>query len=68
MDMQYLCAAAGYADVVVTEKKMCELLTRANTRLPPAADVCRTLPEAAAAVAKRPAASPRNLEAATDSG
>lgn len=43
IDMQFLCLAAGYADIVVGERKMSELIGRANSRLPAAAFVCRTL-------------------------
>lgn len=46
IDMQYLCLAAGYADIVVGERKMSELIRRANARLPAAAFICTTLPSA----------------------
>jgi hypothetical protein len=46
IDMQYLCLAAGYAGIVVTERKMSDLIRRANARLPAGAFVCRTLPSA----------------------
>jgi hypothetical protein len=46
IDMHFLCLAAGYADIVVGERKMSELIRRANARLPAAATVCRTLASA----------------------
>lgn len=44
-DMHYLAPAAGYADVVVAEKKTAEYLRRAARRTPAGAHVCRTLSE-----------------------
>lgn len=46
IDMNFLCCAAGYADIVVGEKQTSEYLRRAASRSTPAAVVCRTLPEA----------------------
>jgi hypothetical protein len=46
IDMNFLCCAAGYADIVVGEKQTSEYLRRAESRCAPGADVCRTLPEA----------------------
>jgi hypothetical protein len=47
-DINYLCCAAAYADVVVGEKKITEYLKRARNRVPDGAFVCRRLPEAVA--------------------
>jgi hypothetical protein len=46
IDMNFLCCAAGYADIVVGEKQTSEYLRRAEAMSPPGAVVCRTLPEA----------------------
>jgi hypothetical protein len=46
IDMNFLCCAAGYADIVVGEKQTSEYLRRAESRSAPGAVVCRTLPEA----------------------
>jgi hypothetical protein len=46
IDMNFLCCAAGYADIVVGEKQTSEYLRRAESRSAPGAIVCRTLPEA----------------------
>jgi len=46
IDMNFLCCAAGYADIVIGEKKTSEYLRRAVSRSAPGAAVCRTLPEA----------------------
>jgi hypothetical protein len=46
IDMNFLCCAAGYADVVVGEKQTSEYLRRAETMCLPGAVVCRTLTEA----------------------
>ncbi len=48
VDMLYLCAAAGYADVVVGERRMADYLSRASASVPPGAVVARKLPEAVA--------------------
>jgi hypothetical protein len=50
IDMNFLCCAAGYADVVVGEKKTSEYLRRAESSTAPGGAVCRTLPEALAAL------------------
>lgn len=42
-DINYLACAAGYADVVVGEKKLCEYLKRVEKRVPSGAVVCRKL-------------------------
>lgn len=47
-DMNYLCAAAGYADITVGEKKTIEYLRRAEPRVPPGSQLCRQLSEAVA--------------------
>lgn len=46
IDMNFLCSAAGYADIVIGEKQTSEYLRRAQSRSAPGAAVCRTLPEA----------------------
>ncbi len=46
IDLNFLCCAAGYADMVVGEKQTSEYLRRAVSRSAPGAVVCRTLPEA----------------------
>ncbi|MFZ1154636.1 MAG: hypothetical protein WAN93_07005 [Solirubrobacteraceae bacterium] len=46
--MNYLCAAAGYADITVGEKKTIEYLRRAEPRVPPGSQLCRQLSEAVA--------------------
>jgi len=46
IDMNFLCCAAGYADIVVGEKQTIEYLRRVESRSAPGAIVCRTLPEA----------------------
>jgi hypothetical protein len=46
-DMHFLSCAAGYADVVVGEKKMSSYLVRAEQRVGRRAYVCRRLPDAA---------------------
>ena len=45
-DMVFLACAAGYADVVVGERKMSSYLNRADKAVTPRAFVCRTLEEA----------------------
>lgn len=45
-DLNFLCAAAGYADFIVGEKKTIEYLRRARSRVPPGAQLCRHLSEA----------------------
>lgn len=47
-DMQFLTVAAGYADMVVAEKKFGDYLTRARRRYPEAAPVVTSLAAAAA--------------------
>jgi hypothetical protein len=47
-DINFLACAAGYADIVVGEKKMSEYLRRAEPRAPSGASVYRTLPDAMA--------------------
>ena len=42
-DINYLACAAGYADVVVAEKKICEYLNRVEKRVSPGAFVCRKI-------------------------
>jgi hypothetical protein len=46
IDLNFLCCAAGYADIVVGEKQTSEYLRRAESMSAPGAVVCRTLPEA----------------------
>lgn len=46
IDMNFLCCAAGYADVVVGEKQTSEYLRRAESMSTRGAIVCRTLSEA----------------------
>jgi hypothetical protein len=46
IDLNFLCCAAGYADIVVGEKQTSEYLRRAASMSAPGAVVCRTLPEA----------------------
>lgn len=53
IDMNFLCCAAGYADVVVGEKQTSEYLRRAESMSPPGAVVCRTLSEAIDALQDR---------------
>lgn len=50
IDMNFLCCAAGYADIVVGEKQTSEYLRRAASISAPGAAVCRTLPEAVEAL------------------
>ena len=50
IDMNFLSCAAGYADIVVGEKQTSEYLRRAVSLSAPGAAVCRTLPEALAAL------------------
>ena len=50
IDMNFLCCAAGYADIVVGEKQTSEYLRRATSRCVPGAVVCRRLPEAVEAL------------------
>jgi hypothetical protein len=45
-DVHFLTCTAGYADVVVGERKTSEYLRRAEGLVPKGAFVCRTLPEA----------------------
>lgn len=45
-DMNSLCAAAGYADVTVGEKKTIEYLRRVEPRVCPGSQLCRQLSEA----------------------
>jgi hypothetical protein len=47
-DINYLACAAGYADVVLAEKKSSEYLKRVRDRAPRGAFVCRRLVEAVA--------------------
>lgn len=42
-DVQFLCCAAGYADVVVCEKETADHLDRAARNAPPGAVVCKSL-------------------------
>lgn len=49
-DINFLCCAAGYADVLVGEKATIDHLRRAARRVPPGAILCRKLPEAVAAL------------------
>lgn len=51
--MNYLCCAAGYADVTVGERKTTEYLRRADTRVRPGSLLCRNLAEAIEALAGR---------------
>jgi hypothetical protein len=52
-DVQFLCCAAGYADVVACEKKTADHLQRAARRADPAAVVCNSLADAWAALQRR---------------
>lgn len=45
-DINFLCTAAGYADITVGEKKTIEYLRRSQLRVRPGADLCRHLSEA----------------------
>jgi hypothetical protein len=45
-DMNYICAAAGYADITVGEKKTIEYLRRAEPHLPLGSQICRQISEA----------------------
>ena len=45
-DLNFLCAAAGYADIIIGEKKTIEYLRRAESRVPPSSQLCRQLSEA----------------------
>jgi len=45
-DLNFLCAAAGYADITIGEKKTIEYLRRAESRVPPGSQLCRQLSEA----------------------
>ena len=47
VDINYLCCAAGYADVMVGEKKTAEHLKRVEKKVSVGAYVCRTLAQAA---------------------
>jgi hypothetical protein len=49
-DVNFLACAAGYADVLVGEKKMSEYLRRAEARVTSGAAVYRTLPDAVAGI------------------
>lgn len=50
IDMNFLCCAAGYADIVVGEKQTSDYLRRAASMSAPGAVVCRALPEAVEAL------------------
>lgn len=50
-DMNYLCCAAGYADVTVGERKTIGYLRRAEPRVRPGSLLCRNLAEAIEALA-----------------
>ncbi len=45
-DMNFLCAAAGYADVTVGEKKTIQYLRRVEPQVRPGSQLCRHLSEA----------------------
>lgn len=47
-DLNFLCSAAGYADVVVGEKQTIEYLRRIENEVPTGASMCRTLSEVVA--------------------
>ena len=51
-DMNFLCAAAGYADITI-EMKTIEYLRRAEPRVRPGSQVCRRLSEAVEILAAR---------------
>jgi hypothetical protein len=53
IDMHFLSCAAGYADLVVAERKFSDYLSRAGRRYPNNADVAATLPEAIEALRGR---------------
>jgi hypothetical protein len=46
IDMNFLCCAASYADIVVGEKHTSQYLRRGESMSAPGAIVCRTLQEA----------------------
>lgn len=50
IDMNFLCCAAGYADIVVGEKQTSQYLQRAASMSLPGAVICRTLPQAVEAL------------------
>ena len=52
-DMNFLCAAAGYADITVGEKKTISYLRRAEPRVRPGSILCRRLSEAVESLAVR---------------
>jgi hypothetical protein len=52
-DMNFLCAAAGYADITIGEKKTIEYLRRAEPRVRPRSQLCRRLSEAVELLAAR---------------
>lgn len=51
--MNFLCAAAGYVDITIGEKKTIEYLRRAEPRVRPGSQVCRRLSEAVEILAAR---------------
>jgi hypothetical protein len=53
IDMNFLCCAAGYAEIVVGEKQTIAYLRRADSRSAPGAVVCPTLPKAIDALRHR---------------
>jgi hypothetical protein len=52
-DMNFLCAAAGYADITIGEKKTIEYLRRSEPRIIPGSQLCRQLSEAVEILAAR---------------
>lgn len=52
-DMNFLCAAAGYADITIGEKKTIEYLRRAESRLGPGSQLSRSLSKAVEMLAAR---------------
>lgn len=52
-DMNFLCAAAGYADITVGEKKTISYPRRAEPRVRPGSILCRRLSEAVESLAVR---------------
>jgi len=65
-DMNFLCAADGYADITVGEKKTINYLRRAEPRVRPGSHLCRRLSEAVEILAAR-GTTPWPAQAATAS-
>lgn len=52
-DLNFLCAAAAYADITIGEKKTTEYLRRAESRVPSGSELCRRLSEGVELLAAR---------------